>query len=401
MIVVDDPHNVTEADSEAIVKATIDWWGQSMSTRGNNPNNVRKVIVMQRLREDDLSGHCLAQGGYEHLCLPMRYEEVETKHITCIGWSDPRTKAGELLQPNRFTEESVKALEVALGSEDNIAGQLQQNPVPKGGAIIKAWWWRYWQPSGWNLPPVKVQGPDGELVECPVIDLPEEFDEMAQSWDMTFVNNASSDLVAGGVYARKGARVFKLDQVYERLSFVQSVTAVRELSQKWPRTLTKLVENKANGPAIISMLEAEIPGLIAVNPEGDKLARCHSVAPTIRAGNVFLPHPMLPPEIAGWVRKCKHQIESFPKGAHDDIVDETTQLLRYWGPKYAFATSSVPYSVSLPWNTDPNDYMRSAYSLNSIRPEKYIVPFDVEGRIIPNQIHPNALPHSRRIVRIH
>ena len=73
-IVVDDPHNVNEAESDLVRRGVIDWWDQVMSTRLNDPKTGAKVIVMQRVHEADLAGHVLAQGGYEHLCLPAEYE---------------------------------------------------------------------------------------------------------------------------------------------------------------------------------------------------------------------------------------------------------------------------------------------------------------------------------------
>ena len=73
-IVADDPHNVKEAESDAIRAATIDWWDKVMSTRLNNPKTGARIIVMQRVHEADLSGHVLKKGGWDHLCLPMEYE---------------------------------------------------------------------------------------------------------------------------------------------------------------------------------------------------------------------------------------------------------------------------------------------------------------------------------------
>ena len=95
-IVVDDPHNVNEAESDTVRHSVLDWWDLVMTTRLNDPKTGARVIVMQRVHDDDLSGHVLAQGGYEHLCLPAEYEEGHSI-ITSIGWSDPRTVAGELL----------------------------------------------------------------------------------------------------------------------------------------------------------------------------------------------------------------------------------------------------------------------------------------------------------------
>ncbi len=96
-IICDDPHNVQEAESDAIRKATLDWFDVVMSTRANDPKTVGRVVVMQRCHQQDLSGHLLEQGGWEHLCLPAEYEGATC--ATSIGWSDPRTQQGELLWP--------------------------------------------------------------------------------------------------------------------------------------------------------------------------------------------------------------------------------------------------------------------------------------------------------------
>src|SRR5260370_32370681 len=72
-IVCDDPHNVQEAESDSVRKATVDWWDVVMSTRVNDPKTSAKVIVMQRCHQQDLSGHLIEQGNWEHLCLPAEY----------------------------------------------------------------------------------------------------------------------------------------------------------------------------------------------------------------------------------------------------------------------------------------------------------------------------------------
>ena len=94
-IVVDDPHNVGEAESDLVRRAALDWWDQVMSTRLNDPKTGAKVIVMQRVHEADLTGHVLEQGGYELLCLPAEWEEGSTR-VTSIGWSDPRSRTGRV-----------------------------------------------------------------------------------------------------------------------------------------------------------------------------------------------------------------------------------------------------------------------------------------------------------------
>src|SRR5882724_54059 len=160
-IVCDDPHNVKEAESDAARKGVCDWYDQVMSTRVNDPKTAARVIIMQRVHEADLSGHVLAQGGYEHLCLPAEYEG--SKRTTVIGWSDPRTELGELLWPERFGHAEIAELKLRLGSY-GAAGQLQQRPSPAEGGILKRHWWRRYQS---NEHPLRL-------------------DVMIQSWDLAF-----------------------------------------------------------------------------------------------------------------------------------------------------------------------------------------------------------------------
>src|ERR1700688_880306 len=129
-IVCDDPHNVQEAESDSVRKGTNDWFDVVMSTRVNDPKTAAKVVVMQRCHQQDLSGHLLEQGGWEHLCLPAEYES--SRRTTSIGWSDPRSTAGELLWPERFGPEEIESLKHSMGSYAT-AGQLQQRPSPAEG----------------------------------------------------------------------------------------------------------------------------------------------------------------------------------------------------------------------------------------------------------------------------
>jgi len=112
------------------------WWDESMSTRGNNPDTVSFVIIMQRSHENDLSGHVLAkETGYEHLCLPARYEG-HNRVKTSIGFVDPRKKTGDLLWPERYDKAKQAIAEKDLNSAYAVAGQMQQRPTPrKGGAF--------------------------------------------------------------------------------------------------------------------------------------------------------------------------------------------------------------------------------------------------------------------------
>lgn len=328
VIAVDDPIKAIDVSSEAMRKAVIEWWDQAMSTRLNDPKRSAKVIVMQRLHEQDLTGYLLdkmkANGEhYEHLSLPAEYEP--TKYVTCLGWSDPRTEPNELLWPERFDAVSLGNLKRALGSYGS-AGQLQQRPSPAEGGMLKRAWWRFWIPKGANVTPVTTRQADGSLFEHPQMELPDTFDELIQSWDMTFKDTKASDFVAGGVWARAGANKFMLDLDHRRMNITETIKAVKAMSEKWPQTYAKLVEDKANGPAVIGMLHGEITGLIAYDPKTGKEGRVNAVSPQIESGNVYLPHPLVRAWVDGMIDECA----AFPNGAHDDRVDQMTQALLRW-----------------------------------------------------------------------
>lgn len=289
IIVVDDPTSVEQAESDAERKAANEWWSGTMSTRVNDLRTGHRVVIQQRLHEDDLTGHLLEKGGYDLLMLPEEFEP-ERVRSTSIGWSDLRTEPGQLLWPERIGNQELGTIKRDLGGY-RYAGQYQQRPSPAGGGILKRWWFRYWKPRGIELAPVSVRLADGNWQQVPAVERPEEFDQQWQSWDMAFKDLDTSDYVVGQVWGAKGADRFLLDQWRERMSFLQTLEAVKALSEKWPMAVRKLIEDKANGSAVIASLQHEIQGLIAVNPEGGKGARAHAASPLIEAGNVYLPHP--------------------------------------------------------------------------------------------------------------
>ena len=115
IIVIDDPHNVREAESSIV----LDWWDQAMQTRLNDPKTGAFIIIMQRVHEKDLTGHILANehSDWDHLCLPARYEIGHpTPTQSRLYFTDPRTQEGELLWPNRVDENTLTKLEKSLGT---------------------------------------------------------------------------------------------------------------------------------------------------------------------------------------------------------------------------------------------------------------------------------------------
>ena len=158
-IVVDDPHNVKKAESDLDREGIRHWWDEVMSTRHNDPRTGTRVIVMQRVHEEDLAGHVLEQGGYEYLCIPAEYEP--TTQVTSLGWADPRTEEDELLWEERVPRVELEKLKIKLGIYGT-AGQFQQRPAPRGGGMFEREWFdvvdaipkhggirgRYWDKAG-------------------------------------------------------------------------------------------------------------------------------------------------------------------------------------------------------------------------------------------------------------
>ena len=304
VLIFDDPLNPEQAISQVEREAVNLRFDTTFRSRINDPATGVKIIVMQRLHELDLTGHVLARESnrWHHVNLPAIAEKDEE-------WKFPTSnkvatlQAGQLLWPLRLTQSFLDSQRVGMGSWA-YNGQYQQRPAPLEGGIVKRAWVRFYR------------------------QLPEHFDFIVQSWDCTFSGGSDNDFVAGQVWARSGGKYYMLPyRTYERLDFGPTMAAIKSCHAKFPLAHAILVEDKANGPAIISELQKEIPGVIAVNPEGGKIARAQATAPLWESGSIELPDPQL--FDCPWIEDYLHNICTFPKAAHDDDMDSTSQALIY------------------------------------------------------------------------
>jgi len=354
-VICDDPHSVDGAESDAERKAAVDWWSGTMSTRLNDFATGHKVVIQQRLHEADVTGDLLERkADYELLCLPAEFEP-ERRCKTSI-WQDPRTEPGQLLWPEKVTQQDLAALKLTLGSY-RYAGQYQQRPSPAGGGIFQRHWFRYWRPSHLSLQPVRVRLPDGSSQSIEAVPLPDKFDQLIQSWDMTFKDLKTSDFVVGQVWAGIKADRFLLDSTRQRMNMPATKAAVKAMSLKWPAAGTKIIEDAANGPAIVQELQHDVPGLIAVPPSGSKIARAQAVSPQCESGNVYLPHPAIAPWIDAFIEECA----AFPNGRNDDQVDAMTQALNRMrkssGLDQEFIRAAFDATLSMSsGSTDPSEW---------------------------------------------
>ena len=302
--VCDDPIKPQDARGGALATKTIlnsclEWWNETMASRLVDFDKSARVIIMQRLHIHDLAGAVLKDGGYEHLCLPMEFEPNNIC-TTSIGFKDPRTVPEQPLWPERFSIDAVAQLKKELGPRGE-AAQLQQHPVPLTGSVFEKEHLLYWT----ERPQVKT---------------------VISSWDCTFKETGSSYVVGQvwGVTADAQSYVL-LDQIRKRMSFSETLSAIRKISVAYPFCSAHLIEEKANGSAIIDILQDEIPGIFPVLPQGGKEARAHAVESLWSNGQVILPSPELYP----WVGELVQELLEFPSSLFDDQVDAMTQALSW------------------------------------------------------------------------
>lgn len=147
--------------------------------------------------------------------------------------------------------------------------------------------------------------------------------QIIQTWDLPFKASEASAKCAGLVMARKGSEIFIIDCINEKMDFVTSVAAIKNMTAKHPEARAKIIEDKANGPAIMNFLKKDVSGMIAFNPKGSKEDRALSVAPYFEAGNVYFP------ENAPWVQDLVDDLVKFPSGTYKDTVDALVQGILY------------------------------------------------------------------------
>lgn len=312
---IDDPiSNREQAESEAYRKRAKDFWTSTGSTRLAPGAPV--VLILTRWHEDDLAGWLLRRpDGHRWKVINI---PAQADHDPAKGQTDPLGRQpGEYMRSARVNEKTGQPRSVAeweqikvqAGSRDWTA-LYQGRPAPPEGGLLKRGWWRYYDQPQW------IERPDGSRQAI-------GFDELLLSWDMTFKDVDSSDYVVGQVWGRRAAHAYLLDQVRGRWSFVTTCMQLRALAARWPQAGAKLVEDKANGTAVINALSRTVAGLIPVEPDGSKAARASAVSPFVEAGNVWLPAP----ELAAWADSLVEECAAFPNGSHDDQVDALTQAL--------------------------------------------------------------------------
>ena len=290
LMIIDDPvKNRQEADSKTYRDRVWAEWNDSFKSRLSFGAKV--IIIQTRWHEDDFAGRIIKN----------------EKHVTVINLkceadeNDPLGRnLGEALCPeigkgDAWLKDFKSSFTTKEGSRTWNA-LYQGSPTPDDGNIFKRKWFRYYK----------------ELPTLPY---------MLISVDATFKDKEDNDFVSIQVWGKKNAEFYLIDRVKEHLGFTETLNVIRQLRNKYKKSSAILIEDKANGSAIIQVLQREFSGVVPINPEGGKIARANAVSASIESGNVYLP------EKADWLYDYINELVAFPNAEHDDDVDCTTQAL--------------------------------------------------------------------------
>src|SRR5882724_12071800 len=299
IILIDDPLKPEEALSAAQRKSANDWFDHTLYSRLNDKRRDAIVIIMQRLHEDDLIGHVLAQEPWELVRFPAIAETDEVHRIDTI-WG-PRTftrRPGEALHPDREPLDTLDRIRRTIG-EYNFAGQYQQSPAPLGGGLVKAEWFKRYRPN----------------------ELPERFDRIVQSWDTANKATELSNFSVCTTWGIAGKDLYLLHVLRKRMEYPELKRAVCAQAEAFNASVV-LIEDKASGTQLIQeLVELGLHAATRYQPQADKIMRMHAQTAMIENGFVHLPKE------AGWRAEYLHELTVFPNGKYDDQVDSTAQLL--------------------------------------------------------------------------
>jgi hypothetical protein len=264
LLIIDDPvKDYRAADSSLLSDLAWQWW---MSVaRARLAPGAPTIMILTRWHESDMAGRLLAKQREDEHSELKHYDRWRVINISAQADYDPEKgesdplgrKPGEFMVSARGRTQAQWEATKAATTPRIWSALFQGRPSPDTGDVFHRQWWMRYETPIWS------QNADGTFHI-------HEASEIIQSWDMTFKDKESSDFVVGQVWARKGAYVYLVDQVRARLNFTSTVDAFRRMTARWPQATVKLVEDTANGPAVVSALRREIGGIIPLPAKGSK-----------------------------------------------------------------------------------------------------------------------------------
>lgn len=305
-LLIDDPVKTSDASNERELERVNDIFDNTISSRLNDPKTGVKILIMQRLNNDDLTGHLLKRKNWEALILPTEYE-VEPRFTSTIGFEDPRTEEDELLWKGRFGEKEV-AHQKSYMSTLAISGQLQQRPTPMSGYIFKKTWFGN-----------RVANTDiiARFISC----------DTAQA---VTDSAAYSSFAVGELMA--DYRLFIREIHRDKLEFPQLQYEIEKLANLYKFKLKRIIiESKSSGISVIQSIKQTSERwigdmVVAFNPTTNKVDRASKAAVWCENGSVLLPTPT---EEFPWLFDFEDELFTFPQSDYKDQVDCFSQLILY------------------------------------------------------------------------
>lgn len=332
LFIIDDPiKNKEQADSETVMAKIHDEMGPSVQSRIHPGGKL--IVIQTRWVENDVIGWI--QENWEEwiwatVNLPAEYDEEAAE----IGPCPLGRKLGDSLMGDHLgDDESKMPLKIAntnkwLASKKALVKRsdgdrtwnalYQGRPSASNGNLFNpAWWKGYYRTK----------------------ELRENLEYLQLSIDATFKNTETADFVAIELWGLKGRSVYLWKLVNKRMGFVDTVAKIKEIVKDFPDIDELVIEDKANGSAIIDMLKQddEMPAIVGVSPLGGKYSRAQAVSPFVSTGECYVPLDFTESEECDieWPgrtdmtarEKFITQHSTFPFGKHDDMVDSTSQGL--------------------------------------------------------------------------
>lgn len=292
LIIIDDPvKNRLEADSSTYRERLWEEWENSIMTRTQAGTKI--IIIQTRWHEDDLAGRVIANENFvEVVNIPVEAEENDI-----LGRNIGDALCPEIGKDNKWLVEFKQRYADGKRAWNAL---YMGRPTSAEGNIFKREWWQYYDK------------------------LPEHIQLVGISVDATFKDSDTSDFVAIEVWGKLNGDYYLIDLIKRRMDFPETLKAIRYMADKYPDKHSILVEDKANGSAIISMLKHEIGGIIPITPKESKIARANAITGIVESGNVYLPR------YADFTGEFVEEFASFPNGVNDDLVDACTQFINHF-----------------------------------------------------------------------
>jgi predicted phage terminase large subunit-like protein len=296
LIIIDDPIKPQDALSETMRTNANNWIDSTLMTRLDDKQRGIMIMIMQRLHEEDSTGHLLEKGGWIHRSFPSI--ALDDEHWQISSGQVYRRKAGELLHPVREPQQVLDDLRRDLG-QMHFSAQYQQMPVPFDGNMLNKGWFSYY------------------VGVCPL-----QSQRFVMSVDTAMKEGANNDWTVITIWQMEQQAYYLVHLTREKMAFPKLHATIRQLKEIF-KVRTILIEDTGSGTALIQQLRFEKISCHGVKPIGDKIERLAAASIAFEQRRVHFPAD------ASWLPDLERELLGFPATKHDDQVDSVSQFLNW------------------------------------------------------------------------